>query len=321
MAEVETVDKNDKVKVLYIAGFGRSGSTILANSLGQVPGLFSTGEMNFVWKHTFLENRLCGCGRTLQECPVWSEVFSRAFGGMNEARAQEIMASMHAGARTRHVGKMLTEKGRNELRPRMKEFLSASEKLYRTIPSVTGDRVIVDSSKEPAYGYAVGMIPSVDLRVLHLVRDPRAAAYSWIKQKQQPDSQDREFMHQKSARDSALLWSTWNAATEALWRDEKKTGSYLRLRYEDFVSDPKTSLRNILDFIGESDAKLPLTDEAEVRMGVTHTVSGNPNRFDTGSVKLQRDDRWKKQMSKKDLNTVTALTAPLLLRYGYPLGG
>lgn len=312
-------EAGDRVKVLYVAGFGRSGSTILANSLGQVPGLFSTGEMNFIWKHTFLEDRLCGCGLSLKECPVWSAVFERAFGGMDEAGARRIMASMHAGARTRHVPNMLTRKKREELRPKMGEFLDAAERLYRAIPEVTGDRVIVDSSKEPAYGYALGMIPSVDLRVLHLVRDPRAAAYSWLREKHQPDSADREFMHQKSAKDSALLWDTWNASTEALWREEKRTGRYLRLRYEDFIEDPKSSFRRILDFIGEPDAQLPLAGDDEVVMGTTHTVSGNPNRFDTGAVKLRRDDRWKEQMSPKDRNTVTALTAPLLLRYGYPL--
>jgi hypothetical protein len=31
---------NDKIKVLYIAGWGRSGSTILGNILGQVAGFF-----------------------------------------------------------------------------------------------------------------------------------------------------------------------------------------------------------------------------------------------------------------------------------------
>lgn len=311
----------DRMKVLYIAGFGRSGSTILANSLGRVDGLFSAGEMNFIWKHALIENRLCGCGRPSQECPVWNAVFDEAFGGMNAVDAEGVMASQHAGARTRHIPQMLTGRGRSSLRSRMEKFLEASERLYRAVLDVTGDRVMVDSSKEPAYGFAIGMPPFVDLRVLHLVRDPRAAAYSWIKQKEQPDSVDREFMHQKSAGDSALLWDAWNVSTEALWRGERKTGRYMRLRYEDFIADPETHFQEILDFVDEPDAEPPLVGERQVKLGVSHTVSGNPNRFDTGSVELRRDDRWKKQMSARDRITVTALTAPLLPRYGYPLGG
>lgn len=309
------MSRSAEIKVLYIAGFGRSGSTILANSLGQVRGFFSGGEMNFIWKHALIENRLCGCGRPSQECPVWNAVFDEAFGGMDAVNAREMMRLQHSGARTRHIPQMLTEGGRETLARRLDGFLGDSSKLYRAIRSVTGSRVIVDSSKEPAYGFALGMAPEIDLRVLHLVRDPRAAAYSWIKQKEQPDSAEREFMHQKSALDSALLWDAWNVSTEALWRKDR----YLRLRYEDFVADPKRHFRDILDFIGEPDAELPLADERDVKLGVSHTVSGNPNRFDTGSVELRRDDRWKKQMTAKDRNTVTALTAPLLFRYGYPV--
>ncbi len=301
------------MKVLYIAGFGRSGSTILANSLGQIGGFFSGGEMNFIWKHALIENRLCGCGKHSRECPVWNAVFDEAFGGMENVDAREMMRLQYSGARTRHIPQMLTKNGKLKLEGRMGKFLPSSARLYEAIKSVTNSRVIVDSSKEPAYGRAISMILEIDLRVLHLVRDPRAAAYSWLKKKEQPDSEDREFMHQKSALDSAILWDAWNVSTEALWRNDK----YMRLRYEDFIAAPKESFRSILDFIGEPDAELPLAGEREVKLGVSHTVSGNPNRFDTGSVELRPDDRWRKEMAAKDRNIVTALTFPLLARYGY----
>lgn len=305
----------DRIKVLYIAGFGRSGSTILSNSLGQIDGFFSAGEMNFIWKHALIEDRLCGCGRLSRECPVWNAVFDEAFGGMDAVDAHEMMRLQHSGARTRHIPKMLFRKGREDLAARMKRFLVNSGGLYGAIKSVTGSRVIVDSSKEPAYGRAMGMVSELDLRVLHLVRDPRAAAYSWLKKKEQPDSADREFMHQKSAANSAVLWDVWNVSTEALWRPSG--GKYMRLRYEDFISSPKESFRAILDFIGEPDAELPLAGDREVRLGVSHTVSGNPNRFETGAVELKRDDRWRREMTFRDRNLVTALTLPLLPRYGY----
>lgn len=303
------------MKVLYIAGFGRSGSTILANSLGQIGGFFSGGEMNFIWKHTLIENRLCGCGKPSRECPVWNSIFDSAFGGMENVDAREMMRLQYSGARTRHIPQMLTERGRSKLEARMGKFLSSSARLYEAINSATNSRVIVDSSKEPAYGRAISMIPEIDLRVLHLVRDPRAAAYSWLKRKEQPDSEDREFMHQKSALDSAVLWDAWNVATEAMWRPSG--GKYMRLRYEDFIAEPKGSFRKILDFIGEPDSELPLAGENEVKLGVSHTVSGNPNRFDTGSVELRPDERWKTEMAARDRSIVTALTFPLLARYGY----
>ena len=303
------------VKVLYVVGLGRSGSTILANSLGQIDGFFSGGELNFIWKHNVLENRLCGCGRPFHECPVWTEVMGEAFGGMEGVDAREMMRLQSQGARTRHIPMMLFSRGESVLRERIGKLLANTGKLYTSIANATGSRVIVDSSKEPAYGYTVGMVPEIDLRVLHLIRDPRAAAYSWQKKKPQPDTEGREFMHRMSPAKSAALWDSWNAASEALWRKD----NYLRLRYEDFVADPRTSFTRILDLLDERDAGLPLAGYREVKLGVSHTVSGNPNRFDTGAVELRSDEAWKERMNPKDRNLVTALTFPLLYRYDYPI--
>lgn len=305
------------VKVLYVAGLGRSGSTILANTLGQVEGFFSGGELNFIWKHALIENRLCGCGRPSRECEFWGPVFDGEFGGQNEALAREMMRLQYSGARTRHIPMMLTGGGREKIRERLGKFLDNTGRLYKAIRSVSGSRVVVDTSKEPAYGYALGMVPGVDLRVLHLIRDPRAAAYSWAKKKRQPDSTDREFMHRKSPSQSAVLWDAWNAAIEVLWRETPE--KYLRLRYEDFVSDPRRSFEDILKLTGEENADLPLVGEREVKLGISHTVSGNPNRFDTGAVELRQDREWQKKMKPRDNALVTALTLPLLKRYRYTL--
>lgn len=301
----------ERTKVLYIVGLGRSGSTILSNSLGQIEGFFSAGEICYIWRQNFIENRLCGCGRPFDECPVWTEVVEKAFPSGVDAR--HMMRLQAAGARTRHIPLMLTEKGTRAITGRLGKWQNNSARLYDAIQSVTDSRVIVDSSKEPAYGYALSTIPNVDFRVLHLVRDPRAAAYSWLKKKPQPDSQHREFMHRFSPTKSAALWDTWNASAEALWRG----GKYLHLRYEDFVANPRKSFENILSLLDE-DAELPLAGERKVMLGVSHTVSGNPNRFDTGSVELRPDHAWKQEMNPRDRNLVTGLTLPLLYRYGYP---
>jgi hypothetical protein len=50
---------------------------------------------------------------------------------------------------------------------------------------------------------------------------------------------------------------------------------------------------------------------------VSHTVSGNPNRFETGAVELRPDREWISKMSPRNKALVTALTLPLLKHYGY----
>ncbi len=305
----------ERTKVLYVVGLGRSGSTILSNSLGQIEGFFSAGELNFIWRHNVIENRLCGCGRPFRECPVWTRVIEEAFGGMDRVDAREMMGLQALGTRTRHIPRMLTDRRDRILKERLEKLLINYGRLYAGIGGVTGSQVIVDSSKEPAHGYAMSLIPDLDFRVVHLIRDPRAAAYSWLKEKPQPDSEEKEFMHRKSPAESAVLWDSWNVSAEALWR--RTPEKYFRLRYEDFVANPRESLKRILGLAGV-DAELPLAGEREVRLGVSHTVSGNPNRFETGSVELRPDREWKDKMSPRDKALVTVLTTPLLQRYGYP---
>ena len=304
----------ERVKVLYVVGLGRSGSTILSNSLGQIGGYFSAGELNFIWRHNVVENRLCGCGRPFRECPVWTKVMDEAFGGMDVVDPREMMRLQASGTRTRHIPLMLAPRGERVLKERLEKLLMNYGRLYDAIASVTGSRVVVDSSKEPAHGYAMSMVPGVDFRVVHLIRDPRAAAYSWLKKKPQPDTDTREHMVRFSPTKSSALWDSWNASAEALWR--RSPERYLRLRYEDFVAEPRKSLARILGLVGVT-AELPLAGEREVRLGVSHTVSGNPNRFDTGAVELRPDQEWVSSMSPRDRALVTALTLPLLKHYGY----
>jgi hypothetical protein len=308
---------NPRVKVLYVVGLGRSGSTILSNSLGQIGGYFSAGELNFVWRHNVIENRLCGCGRPFRECPVWTRVMQEAFGGMDGVDPREMMRLQSSGTRTRHIPLMLTVRGDRVLKERLEKLLINYGRLYEAIGTVTGSRVIVDSSKEPAHGYAMGLVPGIDFRVLHLIRDPRAAAYSWLKKKPQPDTDAREHMARFSPTMSSALWDSWNASAEALWR--RTPEKYLRLRYEDFVADPRRCFEKILKLIGEEDVEPPLASDREVRLGVSHTVSGNPNRFETGAVKLRPDHEWISNMNPRDRALVTALTLPLLPHYGYPI--
>ncbi len=305
-----------KVKVLYIAGLGRSGSTVLGNVLGEIEGFFHGGEFNFIWEHNLMENRLCGCGAPFDECEVWGSVMKRAFGGIGGVDAREMVRLQSLGTRTRHVPLMLRARGRRVLASRLGKYLARLEKLYRAVQESTGSRVIVDSSKMPSYGYTLGMTPGIDLYVVHLVRDPRAAAYSWSRKKPRPDTDKRLYMHRVGAAKSSLLWDAWNVSAEALWGG---SGRYMRLRYEDFVEQPQRVVKAILGMLGEGTGRLPFTGERDVELEVSHTVSGNPNRFQSGLVRLRPDVEWALRMRPRDRRLVTLLTLPLLARYGYPV--
>ena len=308
---------DNKVKVLYLAGLGRSGSTILGNILGQVEGFFHGGELNFIWERNLIENRLCGCGAPFDECEVWGAVLKRAFGRIDEGDAREMVRVLTLSTRTRHIPLTFFSRGRRMLASRLGKYVVQLQKLYQAVQATTDSQVIVDSSNLPTYGHMLGMTPGIDLYVVHLVRDARAVAYSWLRKKPQPDVDELAYMHRMSTVESSLLWDVWNASAEALGRGS--SGRYMRLRYEDFVEEPQRALKNILGMLHEDSRELAFMGDRGVELEVSHTVSGNPNRFQTGRVWLRPDDEWVHRMRLRDKTLVTLLTFPLLARYGYPI--
>jgi len=207
------------------------------------------------------------------------------------------------------------------LRPKLRrggdEYQELLASLYRALHDQTNCRVIVDSSKSPVYARLLGRVPELDVYVIHLVRDPRATAYSWSRVKPLPDFSDDRSMIRQTALVSARRWLRWQVGIELLWN--RRQGRYLLLRYEDFVRNPQASLERILNLVEETPQTLPFVDENAVRLSQTHSVSGNPTRFKTGVVELRHDQEWLDRIRKVDRLSVTALTWPLLLRYRYKL--
>lgn len=305
------------VKVLYIAGTGRSGSTILDNVLGQLPGFFSVGELRYLWERGMVDNRLCGCGRPFRDCPLWASVLQEAFGGADQVDPQEMIGLTESRVRGRHVPRLLASR-RSTSPPPVDSYEGRLQLLYHAVARSTGCRVIVDSSKLPSYGRILENIPTLDLYVVQLVRDPRASAYSWMRKRELYDYGDVRLMARQQPLQSSGFWTLWNAAAELLWHPLRSR--YLRLRYEDFVADPRSSVRRVLRLLGEEVPELPFTGPTTVRLGPTHSVAGNPGRLtNNGEVELRADSEWVQAMRPRDRTLVTAMTWPLLLRYGYPL--
>jgi hypothetical protein len=306
-----------RIKVLYIAGSGRSGSTILDRILGQLDGFFSVGELCNLWDRGLLAHRKCGCGVPVDQCPTWRGILATGFGRqLDQADASRMIALRRGWVRVRHIPKVLATRWRRPA-AHSDELLEVLGRLYRAVQEHTGCRVIVDSSKAPLYAELLARIPGIDLRVVHLVRDPRATAYSWLRNKQLPDFGDARQMQRLPPLKSSGLWTLWQTMSELLVG--RPRDRYLRLRYEDFVRDPQTAVRQVAALAGEQPAVLPFLSSGAVLLQATHSVSGNPNRFQTGTIQLRPDSEWMRSLGGGHRALVTAATWPLLIRYRYPL--
>lgn len=308
----------DGLKVLYIAGSGRSGSTILHNILAQIDGFFAVGELHYIWERGFIKNRLCGCGVAFRECEMWTAIVREAFGSIDHVDVHR-MFRLNRSFRIYHLPFMFIPPVKRRHTSRLSEYLDNVEKLYRAIAAVTGRRVIVDSSKTPVFGYLLRMIPGINLHVVHFVRDSRATAHSWSRKRlfePRTGTTNPEYMAQHSPVRSALQWNARNILTEMYLRQTPVR--YMRVKYEDFVDNPQDSVKGILGLLSETRVTLPFVTEHTVEIHrANHSVFGNLVRFQTGSVELGLDDEWKRGMKRSHQIAVAGLTWPMLLRYGY----
>jgi len=53
---------------------------LLDNTLGQLEGFVSVGELLHLWDWGLLSGWSCGCGTPIPRCSLWSEVLDVAFG-------------------------------------------------------------------------------------------------------------------------------------------------------------------------------------------------------------------------------------------------
>ncbi len=302
-------DSGQRTRVLLLAGSGRSGSTVLANVLGSVEGVFCGGEIRYLWERGLRDDRLCGCGRPFGQCPVWHAVLTEAAAGGSPPDVDGLIASARRAGRVRNVPRMLLGRSGERALRRLGEYPGEVARLYPAIAAATGCSLIVDSSKLPAYGWLLDRLPTVDLSVVHLVRDPRAAAYSWQRMKPLADGAASPLMQRHSPAKSAALWDVWNLTASVLWRGSDR---YLRLTYEDFVRRPRFWTERILELAGhDADLGPVFVDGRTARVSPSHTVAGNPDRMRSGDVTLRLDDEWVTGMRRMDRAVVSALTAPL----------
>lgn len=306
------------VSVLYIAGFGRSGSTLLDRLLGATSMFHSGGEVAGLWSRGLVDDRLCSCGRPFSGCPFWQAVGSASFQSLQPGQVKAIAGYLSNAMSTRYFWRILSRAARRRLvNSAPPELWQATANLYQGMRDAAGSTVVVDSSKLPAYLLLLAHLPSVRLSVVHLVRDPRAVAHSWMRPPT-ADPDGRSSMPRFGPVKSALLWIIINGSVE--WAARSLRLPYNRLRYEDLVKDPALVVSNLRSRVLEDAGLLAEGpqpgDKRNAQHGQVHSISGNPMRFHQGRVTVSEDTSWKDYPASR-WRVVTLITFALRWRYGY----
>jgi hypothetical protein len=265
----------------------------------------------------FMRNEPCGCGRPFRACPFWGRVVGRAYGSFEGTPVARLRSLQERVDRMWRIPQLRSEgEGRFGLEAR--EYAGVLRELYGAIAEAAGAGVVVDSSKSPSPVYVANAVGGLGFRVLHLVRDSRAVSYSWRRVLVRlPNGRRQVEMDRYPVVRTALEWDVMNAAAGATLRLGLP---YTLVRYEDLVAEPRTVLARALQELGFPNADLRFVGRGELVIRPTHSVSGNPSRFVTGSVELRPDREWERGMGAASRLAVTAITWPLLAAYGYVPG-
>lgn len=293
---------------MYVAGWGRSGSTLLETLLTDDTTV-CVGETFQLWSRSPLAH-YCSCGDALPDCPVWGGVVD-AFDRPWDAVVDEMRGIRRRVLRTRYA-RSLVRSARWAGSVDVERYAHVMRTLYKRVAQETGATTVIDSSKLPLDLAALAH-GDLALRVVHLVRDPRAVAASWKRtvEWQMPDGQTLR-MPTHAAWSSAARWDLYHGLTSMVLRGIDVPA--LRVSYESLVRlDPAA-----IDALGAFTDEPGLVERAGraattgLDVPVQHAIAGNPGRRSGAALIVREDDAWRTELSASERAAVGALGLPYL---------
>jgi hypothetical protein len=311
-----------KINLIDIASIGRSGTTLFESMLGAHTDIVTSGEMQ-LWPHEIMEGGVLptGSGEYVQDCLFWQEMERR----VNPLEQPE--PQIHHFRETHHAGRTLRLS-------RLKDFASGplpdsvaaqiqqygenNYKLFRNfldlVEEKTGHRPtwVVDASKDPYRLLWLARSGFFNIKVFHLVRDPRGFIFSVTKQWLKQDIPFRNTRRLYYTIRQSLAWVIRNHLYRRIGRHHIDLDDYMLVQYEQLATKPHYVFEQACNLV---DCPYEPGAVDDFRDGSPFAMAGNPMRHDDRPIQL--DERWKSQLpysSRLLAHMITALTRD---RFGY----
>ncbi|HXF36430.1 MAG TPA: sulfotransferase [Actinomycetota bacterium] len=310
-------DVADGIRVIYVLGPGRSGSGVLGRLLSTIPGAAFLGELRRVWSRGFRPGRTCGCGRPHAECPVWSAVLVPGSPAVDPVRTE--IAALQRRVAPEHLGWSAALRERRRTDPPdpgtpAGRYVAAYTELHRAVAAAAGATLVIDSSKSAADAALLAFREEVPTYLVQLIRDPRGVVSSLQRHAGVRSIRARRALAVRGA----ARWTAKHLANEALRRRSGPERS-IALRYEDLIAHPADAVESVAKLVGLPSPLERLAPGVPIPVPEVHGPDGSRRRrFETDRVVLELDTRWHRELDPVDRRLITALTFPLLRRYGYP---
>ena len=247
------------MRVIYIAGSSHSGSTLLSLMLNANPEIMSVGEIQNLGRQLKIKPKRqkytrCSCGTSsLWECAFWTAVDECV-----QKRSGKSLANHN----------MLDYSDLNK-------FRASNAVVFKAISDISGNRFIVDSSKDPKRMAYLMRFRDVEVYPIHLIRKPEGQINSVLKK-----------------RGSLLKSVIHYELVHAQIRWLLKSVPHGVVHYEDLVLEPESTLTAVLKPLGLE------FDPQQLRWSdvIAHDVAGNHMRW-SKTNQLVLDQSWKSDLT------------------------
>ncbi|MDL2124698.1 MAG: sulfotransferase [Deltaproteobacteria bacterium] len=272
-----------KYRPVFIVGYRRSGTTLLRNVLHSHPEIAVVSESHFI-AHFYDTIEL--------------------YGDLNDDKNLVRLATDIISTRRykgRNVDTVIDDAFVRRVYP--KNLRSVLQVLYEEYSAKFGKTRWGD--KTPYFLYRIPMLLDLfpNCRIIHVVRDPRAAIWSQIKAFSEYD------VYQ-----NATKWVEGMLKFDDA-KSEMAEDQFLEVKYEDLVRNPANTLASICNFalLEYDDQILHYYDFIEDDIG--HAKSS----LHLKPISIRHIDTWKSSLSKKDILRIESSAGRFMRIYGYEL--
>ena len=287
--------------LIYVMGDARSGSTPLGIILGSHSTIECVGEL-FRWPQFRGQTKP---GDEREEHRAFWEAVRNAYlaraGPPDYSHIAAVQEKFESYMNFPKVVLGLYDSGD------MLVYCSHMERLLQAVRSVSGAEIIADTSKRMGRAWMLPRCLKEEVRIIHLVRDPRGTLWSFMKRgiEQKAKSPVRTLLH----------YSVKNAMSSVV-RLGLPNNSTLRVRYEDLVQAPTTELLRIGNFLGLDFSQTVRELEERQPIPVPFLLDGNRIRK-SSTIQIRPDEEWRTGMAPTLGALAIGLTVPFSLAYGY----
>jgi len=292
--------------LVYISGYGRSGSTLLDTVLNSHSSIFGGGELTWLFESA-LQKEACSCGKNVDCCPFWRSVFEEVFAALPQH---------DLGSAARLTLKSESMFGSRRM---VEDYVALWSEVFQRIRKASGCTTVVDSSKLSRLAHFRLRLFLSQLQeptsVVHLVRDPRGIMWSAKR------GSNRKLEARKNAgrfaapQRSLVSWTYANIATELTVRKYVDRCKSIRIRYEDLVLDPAATLTRLGELVNFNLSHILEQLGSDAVFDSGHGIKGNRMRR-SGKIVMRFDDEWRSKLPRH-LRALSAFAGPLTRRYGY----